>query len=125
MGVPRENYSDFVDFSSELINEFGREITIKRRSTDLIDPNKPWLGTQTTTTDHTVYGVFDTYVERNVPSSLVQAGDKRVFVPAKDLTIIPQLDDTVVDGSIENAIIFINTTSPGSADIIYELAIRA
>jgi hypothetical protein len=58
-------------------------------------------------------------------NELVQQGDKRLTVAAKDLPSAPETKDRVVISTVVHQIIRVETTEQDNTAITYELILRA
>ena len=77
-----------------------------------------------TASDTDVKGVLEDVSVREV-NELVQQGDKRLTVAAKELPSAPGTKDRVVISTIVHQIIRVETTEQDNTAITYELILRA
>lgn len=113
--------------ADKMVKKYGRAMTLKKQASSVYDPA---TSTNTLTeTSYTVYGVaFDydilTTGKRNEKGNLVEVGDKHAYVSAKDLAVVPEVNDTLVIGSEIWKIIRIPMDlNPGGTTVLYELAL--
>jgi len=91
------------DLAVELIDEYGKAITVVRESTSF----DPATGeTTTTTTDHLVNSAPpEDFAFSRIDGTLIQQGDTVVQVQAKSLTITPLDSDKIkIDGDNWNVV---------------------
>ena len=69
-------------------------------------------------------GILEDVVNKEA-NELVQAGDKRLTVAAKDLDSAPGTKDKVVISTVVHQIISVETTEQENTAITYELILRA
>ena len=77
-----------------------------------------------TASDTNVKGVLEDVNVREV-NELVQQGDKRLTVAAKELPSAPETKDRVVISTVVHQIIRVETTEQDNTAITYELILRA
>ena len=108
--------------ASKLMAKFGGTVTIRRVTPGAYDTSTGAIAE--TVADTTVSGVLQDVNAREV-NELVQAGDKRLFIAAKDLTTAPTTVDRVVISNISHQIIRVQTIEQDNTAITYELILRA
>lgn len=118
------DYADEISLSKELIDEFGRTVSIKRKSSTLIDAAKPWLGTEETYTSYSCSAVVYPIDERHVNNTSVLSGDMLAYVAASGLAIEPGIYDLFVDGSDTYNVVSASVVRTGSPNILYTLTLR-
>jgi hypothetical protein len=119
-------YTESIADAKELIEEAGRS-TILRQNTNVTaeDALQPWDGVGTTNLDTTVIGVFLNYHQKYFNQTLVRMGDQQLLLAASSLdTIVPNLRDTIVDGTDIWKVVDIMPLKPGAEVIMYTLLIR-
>ena len=77
-----------------------------------------------TESDTAIKGVLEDVSLREV-NELIQAGDKRLTVAAKDLATAPETKDRVVISAVVHQIIQVKTNEQDNQAITYELILRA
>ena len=114
--------SPLVNVADKVISKFGGDVTIRFIT----------AGTYNTTTGAVVEGTSDSEVKgiledvvNKEANELVQAGDKRLTVAAKDLDSAPKTKDRVLISSVAHQIISVTTTEQDNTAITYELILRA
>ncbi len=136
------DYSGLVTVAADLLDSFGREVTLKVASKTPVDSDKSWGARQTdavATDDQTITGVKAVFV---IPTSgragLSDAGAEqqragtttnkrrlKVFIAPSELggTVI---DDSwqLVDGTTTYEILVVNPVRPGPDLILYEIELE-
>jgi hypothetical protein len=109
--------------ASKIMAKLGGEVTIRHITLSSYDTT---TGAVTeTNTDVGVRGVLEDVNIREV-NELVQAGDKRLIVAAKDLNgTVPTTVDKVLINSVVHQIIRIQTIEQDNTAITYEMILRA
>lgn len=60
----------------------------------------------------------------SVVNSNIRWGDKKAIIPAHNLGCVPTEGDSLVIGTNEHAIIFVNPLSPSNIPILYKIVYR-
>jgi hypothetical protein len=109
--------------ASKIMAKLGGEVTIRRIA--LSSYNTTTGAITETATNIDVRGVLEDVNIREV-NELVQAGDKRLIVAAKDLNgTVPTTVDKVVINTVVHQIIRIQTIEQDNTAITYEMILRA
>ena len=110
--------------ASTIIGKFGGDVTIRLVTAGSYNTTTGVISQSNSDTD--VKGVLEDVELREV-NELIQAGDKRLIVAAKELTTAPETKDRVVISSIVYQIIRVETTFQETAGDAthYELILRA
>lgn len=109
--------------ASKIMAKLGGEVTI--RHITLSSYNTTTGAVTETNTDVDIRGVLEDVNIREV-NELVQAGDKRLIVAAKDLNgTVPTTVDKVLINSVVHQIIRIQTIEQDNTAITYEMILRA
>tara|TARA_Y100000033_G_scaffold2274_1_gene1970 strand:- start:463 stop:819 length:357 start_codon:yes stop_codon:yes gene_type:complete len=108
--------------ADKVVSKFGGDVTIRYVTGG--NYNTTTGAITETESDTDVKGVV---VDVNVreANELIQAGDKRLTVGAKELPSAPETKDRVVISSIVYQIIQVETIEQANSAIIYELILRA
>ena len=114
--------SSLVNVADKVISKFGGDVTIRYITAGTY--NTTTGAVAETNTDSEVKGILEDVVSREA-NELVQAGDKRLTVAAKDLTSAPGTKDKVVISTVVHQIISVETTEQENTAITYELILRA
>ena len=105
-----------------VIATFGGDVTVRYVSAGSYNATTGAI--TETTSDTNVKGVLEDVNVREV-NELVQQGDKRLTVAAKELPSAPETKDRVVISTIVHQIIRVETTEQDNTAITYELILRA
>jgi uncharacterized protein with GYD domain len=108
--------------ADKVVSKFGGDVTIRYVTAGAYDTSDGSIAETEDDTD--VKGVV---VDVNVreTNELIQAGDKKLTVAAKELSSAPETKDRVVISSIVYQIIQVETIEQANDAIIYELILRA
>lgn len=137
-----ELYDDFAALATELLQEFGQVITIKRQHPNFDDiTNKP---TSNSVTTHLTNGCFVNQKDKTINGSRIESGEKLIVI---DSTVEPQFNDLIdvnadpdntEDGAVVGAsssvilgalagswtIVDIEVVAPASEPICYFLKVK-
>lgn len=109
--------------ASKIVNKFGADVVVRYIKTAGYDANTGTVR-PATNTDVPVSGVLENVALENV-NQLIQIGDKRLILAAKDLPSAPTLKDVVIITGITYQIIQVDTIEPQQLDLVYEIILRA
>jgi hypothetical protein len=110
--------------AGKVIAKFGGDVTIRYVSAGDYDVASGTIPDFSTTIEsHEAKGVLEDVNTREV-NELIQAGDKRLTVAAKDLPSAPETKDRVTIGGIEHQVVRVQTTEQDNTPITYELILR-
>ncbi|MFT4184435.1 MAG: hypothetical protein QM636_21245 [Rhizobium sp.] len=62
--------------------------------------------------------------EAHVADTLIQRGDRMVYLSTEGLSITPTLADRLVIGGVEHAIVDVQPLSPGGTVVLWQLQVR-
>jgi len=119
------DYAKLADRALKLLTKHGQDIILK---STVVGEYNPATGTSTTTvTDTTRKGaIFDynlvVYGNDMINNTLVQAGDKRLYMDANGSA--PTLNDQVIVGGVTWQIKNIKNIGPSGIDVIFDCTIR-
>ena len=108
--------------AAKVVTRFGGDVTMRYVSAGSYNATTGVIAE--TTSDTVIKGVLEDVSVREV-NELIQAGDKRLTVAAKDLTTAPETKDRVVISAVIHQIIRVETTKQENEAITYELILRA
>jgi hypothetical protein len=114
-------YGTLQTTSLDLITKFGKSISI-RTITDTT-PAKAYRPVAAAA-DETVQAVIEDFRERDVDGTIVQAGDRRYLIAAKDVTTAPTTASRIVDGSDELEVVNVEPIAPGGTTVVWRLHAR-
>lgn len=120
------DYVSLASVAERLIEQNGRDVTLRKENRTPADSNAPWQGTSGAVTDiGPLKGVFVEYDNEGIDGDRVRRGDKRLFVAANDTSLqIVEGFDKVVDGTETWAIVAVRIVQPGDTLIIYDIQVR-
>ena len=105
-----------------VVAKFGGDVTVRYVSAGTYNATTGAITETTSDTD--VKGVLEGVSVREI-NELIQQGDKRLTVAAKELPSAPGTKDRVVISTIVHQIIRVETTEQDNTAITYELILRA
>ena len=108
--------------ASKVVARFGGNVTMRYVSAGSYDATTGVIAE--TASDTAIKGILEGVNVREV-NELIQAGDKRLTVAAKDLTTAPETKDRVVISSVVHQIIRVETNEQDNKAITHELILRA
>lgn len=114
--------SSLVNVADKVISKLGGDVTIRFVTAGAYNATAGTVAESNT--DSEVKGILEDVVSREV-NELVQAGDKRLTVAAKDLDSVPGAKDKVVISTVVHQVISVETTEQDNTAITYELILRA
>ena len=106
--------------AGKVIAKFGGDVTIRYVTAGDYDTT---TGTIPDFSIANVKGLLEDVNTREV-NELIQAGDKRLTVAAKDLPSVPETKDRVTIGGIEHQVVRVQTTEQDNTPIAHELILR-
>lgn len=116
----RNDYLEDRADADELIDEFGQDGFLRRRTTTGPDYD-PQEGEPV---DHpVVFAVLD-YTKGEIDGTRILATDKKVYLAVRDLAVTPGLDDLLVVGGIPHSIIQVKPLAPAGTVVFWELQVR-
>lgn len=131
------DYTELAAIATELIEDNGRSVELRKKSRTVTDPAKPWRGTSTTpiatvTATAVVFDVTDEQIAleatREDDRELILRGDKMAVIPASALAGSAATNlvgyDTFVDGVDVYQIVNVETVKPGPTTLIYILTLK-
>lgn len=117
-------YPCLIDVADELIQEFGREVILRReKNTTPINPLKPWEGNQDSITDEPVYAVFLDTTTKNKKNSEVDMTRTEIYVASKNTELVIATDDKIIDSARTYNVCEIENIYPGPNSIAYVLQV--
>jgi hypothetical protein len=108
--------------ASKVIARFGGNVTMRYVSAGSYNASTGVIAE--TVSDTAIKGVLEDVSLQEV-NELIQAGDKRLTVAAKDLTTAPETKDRVVISAVVHQIIQVKTNEQDNQAITHELILRA
>lgn len=120
-------YDEDIAMALEMIQEAGQQVQWQKTTTVLIDPERPWLGGNETTTVHTPFVCFvpegsgDYGMSQFIPQTEVGKYSTFGLMGVQDFE--PRITDTVLRDGQPLVIETINTLKPASQIVLYILGI--
>lgn len=119
------DYASLASDASEMLEEFGQAITVTRPGTG--GAYDPETGTVTGGTAQTFpgFGVVLDYQQREIDGTLIQQGDRRVYI-APDIGVTPKTGDTVtlMDGAVVR-VMASRPLAPAGVVVLLDVQVRA
>lgn len=120
-----EFYDEMAIVAAELINEFGRELTLVKESRTPEDPDKPWRGTDDSgAVSVTVKGAVVGFDDDLVDGDMIRRGDLDAWVEPKAGHDFSEFD-YVLDEGRRLKIMSTRTIRPANTTVAYRLQLRA
>lgn len=114
-------YSNMVDLAGDLLDRFGKSITLRVQT--VTTPAKAYRPV-ITNTDHTIQVAPTEFHATEIDGTLVMSGDRRYLVAAEGMTVTPDPKNLLVDGSEILEILSVERVSPGGTEVIYKIHAR-
>lgn len=117
------NYQRLATTASRLLAKHGRNITLRRTSAGTYDPA---TGTaSSTTSDQTLKGALFDFGKgvTTVRGTLVEAGDKELYVEART-GVVPATRDTVIVGADTYSVVSVGEINPAGTPVVYSAHLR-
>lgn len=117
------------DLASELIDEYGTDITIKLWM-PVTDPSNPWVEQPPAEVSYPdLRGLFTNFKIEQIDGTLIQEQDRLVLVAGQDLEVVDfqkRLRGTVTLDATGQAwqIRGINVVAPDEFDVLYKIHVR-
>ena len=117
--------------ATRMLKKYGQTVTLTNKSAGAYDP-ATGAASVTTATQTTEGAVFEwglatiRYGQGYIDQTLINVGDKQLFLSATELTTPPALGDTVTIGSkVYTLVPPLKPLSPAGTVVLYECNIRA
>jgi len=112
-----------IPIAYDLVDRLGKQVVIKK-GTPAYDATTG-QGSESGVVDHSVkITPPQEYDDGYVPSDLIQRGDMKTYLPAKDLTFVPDPGDRMIIDSVTWRIEFSNPIYSGEDIALHELLLR-
>ena len=102
--------------STKLINDLGKALTLRKVTEGSYDPSTG--SASNTTADTSVKGMLLNYNDRQFDGNVIQRGDRKIVIRASD-SVIPEIQDIILDGSTEYRIVEVRQIEEAGTDVIY------
>lgn len=100
----------------QLINDIGKALTLRKVSEGAYNPATG--AAINTTTDTPVYGLVLNYKDGQFDGDIIQRGDRKIVLRASD-SVVPEVQDLVIDGSDEYRIVNVRQIEQAGTDLVY------
>jgi hypothetical protein len=110
------DYTGLQSTATRLISRFGRDFTLRTLDKSGVSYNPVIVNS-----DVTIKGVFTKFKASEIDGTLVESGDKMIIV---DSSVIPNVEQRIVDGSSEYSIVDVDEIKPGEIGMIYKIQAR-
>lgn len=101
---------------TKLINSVGKTLTLRKVTEGSYDPSTG--GISNTTADTTTKGMLLNYMDMQFDGDIIQHGDRKIVLRATD-SVTPEIQDIVLDGSVEYRLIDVRQIEEAGVDIVY------
>lgn len=110
--------------ADRLINNFGQAATLVKTTASTTKPYDPSSGIETKTSTAITVAVLD-YFNSEIDGTLIRRDDKKIYMSALGLTVVPEVKDNIVVGGVVHSVVNINHINPGGVIVAYVLQARA
>jgi hypothetical protein len=120
------DFAEIADLIADVVTDegLGASVVLTSVTPGAYDPSTGTTGAATTTTQ-TVDAIVEDYRGLELLNGLVQAGDKKVSIPASSLTTAPKPTDTLTIGGVAHLIVAEpEKTEAGGVTILHVLRCR-
>lgn len=114
-------YADLALTADELLQEFGKALTVRHVVSSGYDPETG--GSTITTTDEPGCGAKFPYGDKMIDGTMILTSDEQLYLSPVGITT-PKPDDQVIIGADTYSIVKVNTTAPAGIAVIHECQIR-
>jgi hypothetical protein len=115
-------YTDLRAMAHGQLTAKGQTLTLTKNASATYDPA---TGTSVVTgTAYTVTAAVFDYPAQAIDGTLIQQGDKKVLLSAEDLTVEPDVDDSITIGGTVHPIVRVRKISPSGETVLWELQAR-
>lgn len=105
--------------AERLIKRFGQSATLTQTAS-----SGPSYDPVQTTTDHECTLAVLSYNDSDIDGTLVQQGDKVVYLSAEGLSVVPTKDDRLKIGGEVHEIIYLMPLSPAGTVVFWKVQVR-
>lgn len=110
--------------ADRLLTRFGQSATLRQTTVSGGDGWDPGSG-DTVVTDTTITVAVLEYEVGQIDGTVIQNGDRRVFVSAQGVGVTPAPADVLIVGSDQLRIVNVKPLSPASTVVMWECQCRA
>lgn len=105
--------------AERLIARFGQQAQLRR-----ITASGPDYDPVQTSEDFASMLVDLDHTQAHVGDTLIQRGDRMVYLSTAGLSIVPVLSDRLLIAGVEHAIIDVQPLAPGGTTVLWQLQVR-
>lgn len=118
-------YTKLQNTALEIITKMGQSVTILRQTEQAFDPIEGVMALGGSV-EHNTVATLEDYPEGfiRVDGTSIEAGDKRVSIPAKGLGIVPSVNDLLRVGAVTYSIKSVREHNPAGTPIMYDVQVR-
>ena len=115
-------YSEMAEMATELITEFGTDVTITREIDKEIDPVTGDILVDAESIEYTAQGVMKKYPENLIDGTRITSSDRQLIIEAS--VVEPLIIDKITINNQDWPIIEIESVNPAGTPLIYILRVR-
>ena len=108
---------------ADLVDELGKSLTLRKVAEGTYDPATGEVSGGSTS-DTSVVGVLYDYGDEDIDGTRILMGDRRCLIKTKNLSVVPEQGDRIVDGSTIYTVVGIKTHEAGSVVSGYNMHVR-
>lgn len=117
-----EYYENLQGSASRLLGDKGQAMTLRRRVSGAYDPA---VGAATVTpSESPCIGAVFPYAAILIDGTRIQAGDQKVLLAVKGLTLDPAIGDQLLIGSTTTNVVSVQPIGPDGTVVVYRLQVR-
>lgn len=105
-----------------LVDKLGKTLTLQKIAEGTYDAETGTIAQ--TTADTTVKGLVTSYKDIERDGTLITAADRKVTITAKNISVIPEISDKILDGSIVYNIMDVAKVEEAGTIVIYTCRVR-
>jgi putative alpha-1,2-mannosidase len=117
------NYNQLALTAEKLIQDNGKTLTLSQKSGGTFTPSTNSFSGETTT-NNTIYGVFEQVDRNRIDGQNVKKEDKIILATTETASVTIQERDTIIDGSDNWQIVNVEEVKPADKVIYYRLQVR-
>lgn len=103
--------------ATKLINDLGKELTLRKVTEGSYDPTTGAISGQTTT-DTAVKGMLLSYRDKDFDGTLIERGDRKILIRASD-SVVPEVQDIVLDSTVQYRLVDVRQIEESGDDVVY------
>ena len=116
-----EFYDDLAEAASELLEEFGTGLVLKRVTSGAYDPATGDVANTETT--HAGFGAAFDYESRDIDGTKIKAGDHRILIGVAGMAE-PEADDRVTISGRTFTVVRSRTLAPAGVPVVFDVQAR-